>query len=288
MQITHIDAVRYDENPLPHRVGKIAFKYLLDGEPMTPDNFSMVLSRESASFFSPRHRHPWDQIRFCIEGSVPIAPRLAIDAGEVGYFPEGVHYGPQEGDQDRLVLVLQFGGASGQGYLGRDQVKAGHAELESQGTFEGGVFRRGANAEGRRNQDGYEAIWQQVMDRPVTYAAPRFKGPVVMQPENFAWGPQAGRQDIRRKPLGSFSERGAALEQLALEQGANLDLAPSPDRRLLFFTAGNGKGYSRHTAIRLDPGEPFEINAETATEILLITLPMIEARAAIPNNKGRP
>ena len=145
MQITHVDDVAYDENPLPHRVGKIAFKYLLDGEPLSADNFSLVLSRESASFFSPRHRHPWDQMRYCIEGSVPIAPRLSIDAGEVGYFPEGVHYGPQEGDRDRLVVVLQFGGASGQGYLSRHQVKAGHAALEFEGTFEGGVFLRRAS-----------------------------------------------------------------------------------------------------------------------------------------------
>ena len=75
MQITHIDEAAYDGNPLPHRAGKVEFRYLLDGDPMSPDNFGMVLSRESASFFSPRHRHPWDQIRYCVEGSVPIAPR---------------------------------------------------------------------------------------------------------------------------------------------------------------------------------------------------------------------
>lgn len=280
MQITHVDDVAYDENPLPHRVGKIAFKYLLDGEPLSPDNFSLVLSRESASFFSPRHRHPWDQVRYCIEGSVPIAPRLSIDAGEVGYFPEGVHYGPQEGDSDRLVVVLQFGGASGQGYLSRDQVKTGHAALESEGTFEGGVFRRAGATEGKRNQDGYEAIWQNVMERPVVYPAPRFKGPVVMQPQNFAWAPLAGQQGIRRKPLGTFSERGAALEKLAIDQAASHELTASADRRLIFITQGEGNGYLRHTAIRLDPGETLTLEAETDTELLLITLPTIEAKAA--------
>ncbi len=280
MQISHVDDLSYDENPLPHRVGQIAFKYLLDGEPMSPDNFSLVLSRESASFFSPRHRHPWDQVRFCIEGSVPIAPRLTIDAGEVGYFPEGVHYGPQEGDSDRLVLVLQFGGASGQGYLSRSQVKAGHGALEAEGTFEGGVFRRNGSGEGRRNQDGYEAIWQKVMGKPVAYPAPRFKGPVVMQPQNFAWSALAGQSSVRGKPLGSFSERGMALDQFAIDRGASETFSASPDRRLIFVTQGEGDGYRRYTAIRLDPGETFTFAAETDTELLVITLPMIAAKAA--------
>ena len=280
MQISHVDDLRYDENPLPHRVGEIAFKYLLDGEPMSPDNFSLVLSRESASFFSPRHRHPWDQVRFCIAGSVPIAPRLTIDAGEVGYFPEGVHYGPQEGDSDRLVLVLQFGGASGQGYLGRSQVKAGHRALQAEGTFEGGVFRRGGAGAGRRNQDGYEAIWQKVMGRPVAYPAPRFKAPVVMRPRNFAWSALAGRGGVRRKALGAFSERGVALDQFAVDPGAAHAFSGAPDRRLIFVIEGEGDGYRRHTAIRLDPGESFTFAAETGTELLVVTLPPVAAGPA--------
>ncbi len=282
MQISHADDLPYDDNPLPHRVGEIAFKYLLDGEPMSPDNFSLVLSRESASFFSPRHRHPWDQLRFCIAGSVPIAPRLTIDAGEVGYFPEGVHYGPQEGDSDRLVLVLvlQFGGASGQGYLSRSQVKAGHVALETEGAFEGGVFRRHGAVEGPRTQDGYEAIWQRVMGRPVAYPAPRFKAPVVMRPRNFAWSVLAGQSGVRGKALGTFSERGVALDQIAIDPGASYASAGTPERRLIFVIEGDGDGYRRHTAVRLDPAEGFTFAAETATELLVVTLPLIATRSA--------
>lgn len=279
MQIAHADELVYDESPLPHRSGRIAFKYLLEGEEATADNFSLVLSRESASFFSPRHRHPWDQIRYCIDGSVPIGPRLTIDAGEVGYFPEGVHYGPQEGDRDRLVLVLQFGGASGQGYLSRAEVKAGHAALAREGRFEGGVFRRAGSVDGRRNLDGYEAIWRQVTGRPVAWPAPRFKAPVVMRPENFHWKTAAADGSVRRKPLGSFSERGAALELVAIDAGAGHAFAPSSDRRLVFVAAGAGADYRRHTALRLDPGESFAFRAEVPTELLTIVLPTVAARA---------
>ena len=279
MQITHVDEAAYDGNPLPHRAGKVEFRYLLDGDSMSPDNFGMVLSRESASFFSPRHRHPWDQIRYCVEGSIPIAPRLSIDAGEIGYFPEGVHYGPQDGDSDRTVMVLQFGGASGQGYLSRKQVKAGAADLDTEGTFEKGVFRRGKEESGRRNQDGYEAIWQHVMGRPVVYPEPRFKGPVVMQPQNFAWAPLDGCPGVSHKPLGAFSERGVAVEFRAIDDGVAHHFDASPDRRLIFVTEGEGNPYRRHSAIRLDPGETLSLEAQTKTEILLITLPMIEAGA---------
>lgn len=278
MQIAHADELVYDEAPLPHRSGRIAFKYLLEGEEATADNFSLVLSREGASFFSPRHRHPWDQIRYCIEGSVPIGPRLTIDAGEVGYFPEGVHYGPQEGDRDRLVLVLQFGGASGQGYLSRAEVKAGHAALAREGRFESGVYRRAGAADGRRNLDGYEAIWRQVTGRPVVWPAPRFKAPVVMRPENFSWKKAAADGSVRRKPLGSFSERSAALELVAVDAGASHAFAPSPDRRLVFVVEGAGADYRRHTALRLDSGESFAVRAEDPTELLTIVLPEVEAR----------
>ena len=118
------------------------------------------------------------------------------------------------------------------------------------------------------------------MGKPVAYPAPRFKGPVVMQPQNFAWAPLDGASGVRRKPLGTFSERGMALDQIAIARGASYAMASSIDRRLIFMINGEGKDYRRHTAIRLDSGETFGFAAETDTELLLITLPLIEARAA--------
>ncbi len=204
-----------------------------------------------------------------------LAAEGPIDAGEVGYFPEGVHYGPQEGDSDRLVLVVQFGGASGQGYLGYDQVKVGQQELLSEGTFERGVFKRKPGSKGRKNQDGYEAVWQHVMGHPVTYSPPRFKGPVVMQPHNYTWVECEGAKGVRRKPLGSFSERNVGIEFQSIDEGVSLELVPSKDRRLIFFTSGKGVPYKRHTAMSLEPGEGFTLKALTPSELLLITLPVI-------------
>ena len=47
-----------------------------------------------------------------------------------------------------------------------------------------------------------------------------------------------------------------------------------------FVIEGEGKNYYRHTSIRLDSGETIDFAAKADTELLLITLPLIEARAA--------
>src|ERR1700741_2890524 len=113
MDIVQAGAMEWGENLAAHRQGTMAHKVLFEGEEGSPDNFVWVLAKEGGDYFSPRHRHAWDQVRLCLEGAVPIGPGLTVDAGEVAYFPEGVAYGPQEGGGDRIELLLQFGGASG-------------------------------------------------------------------------------------------------------------------------------------------------------------------------------
>lgn len=277
MKIVDVDALEWHNDALSHREGRIAFKYVMEGDEGTPDNFGLVLSDEGADFFSPRHRHPWDQIRFCVAGSVPIGPRLSIDAGEVGYFPEGVYYGPQDGDDDRKALVLQFGGASGQGYLSDAQIKRGRRELHEFGNFEGGVFKR-TDGDRPKNQDGYEAIWEQVTGNPVIYPKPRYKGPLIMQPDGFEWTELAA--GVRQKSLGRFSEREVGIGFVAIDAAAEYEFSRREgEERLLFVHVGRGQcadqGYGLHTTVRLEPNESIKFAAKEATEILAITLPRI-------------
>src|SRR5690606_24989235 len=120
---------------VPQRGGKMAHKRLFDGVEGSPDNYSFVLADESNEYVSPRHRHPWDQIRVCLAGAIPIGRTATVEAGEIAYFPEGVSYGPQQGGVDRLVLLLQFGGASHLGFLSFEQVSAARDELARSGSF---------------------------------------------------------------------------------------------------------------------------------------------------------
>lgn len=279
MKIVQAAGRKWLANQLRHRKGNILIKEMLEGEDGSPENYKFFLSRESADFYSPRHRHPWDQIRFCLEGSVPIGPRKTIDAGEIGYFPEGVPYGPQDGD-DRFVAILQFGGASGQGILSSDQVNRGFDALSGEGTFEGGVFRR-KSGPGKRNQDGYAAVWEKITGKAMINPPPRYKEPVVMNPAHFAWRPVAGAPGVRQRDLGSFSERATRIDFFALAPGARRSLPATPHLRLLYVVKGAGDcgkhPYRRHTSIELAPGEKVRFTPRTATELLAITIPSVAA-----------
>lgn len=279
MKIVQAAERKWLANQLRHRKGNILIKDMLEGEDGSPENYKFFLSKESADFYSPRHRHPWDQIRFCLEGSVPIGPRKTVDAGEIGYFPEGVAYGPQDGDE-RFVAILQFGGASGQGILSSEQVNRGFDELSGEGTFEGGVFRR-TSGPGKRNQDGYAAVWEKITGKEMINPPPRYKEPVVMNPKHFAWRPVPGAAGVSQREIGSFSERGTRIDFYHLTPDARRHLPDAPHLRLLYVVRGTGKcgshPYRRHTSIELAPGEAVRFTPKSATEILAITIPSVAA-----------
>ena len=183
MDVVHAAEMPWGESLVAQRAGgdAVAHKRLFEGEEGSPDNYMLVMSKEPRSFYSPRHRHPWDQIRICLEGRIPIAKGLFVEGGEIAYFPESAHYGPQEGGDDRIVVLLQFGGASGQGFIGPDRLKQARLELAQSGRFEGGVYVRDT-PQGRRNRDAYEAIWEYVKGSPPVYVEPAYKSPIVMRP----------------------------------------------------------------------------------------------------------
>jgi hypothetical protein len=279
MKVVHAGEMDWGANLASHRHGDMAHKLLFEGEEGSPDNHLLVLAREGSTYYSPRHRHAWDQVRFCLEGSVPLAKGLRLDAGEVAYFPEAVPYGPHEGGPDRIVLLLQFGGASGLGYLSARQIRSGIAALEREGAFEGGVFRR-TGGEGPKNQDAYEAIWRQVTGAPIAYPEPRYKAPIVMRAEAFSWRdcPQKG---VRRRFLGVFPERGLMLEFVRLAPDSvwgSADLAGEV-RRFVFVREGEGRcdaeSYRAHTAIRLEAGENELFTAASPTEVFVIHAAML-------------
>ncbi len=92
--------------------------------------------------------------------------------------------------------------------------------------------------EGRKTQDGYEAIWERVFGKPISYPPPRYKTPIVMRPENFPWHERQGAPGIRRKLLGTFPERDLGLEILSMEAPFTLEAGPA--RCLLFAYRGKG------------------------------------------------
>jgi len=167
MRIVHGDQVAETIRIHQHRQGMFRHRTLAAGEPGTAGNFILEMVRTTDDFFSPRHMHNFDQFRYQLEGEFDFDRNGKMTPGTIGYFPEGTPYGPQSSSVSALTLVLQFGGASGSGYISPEQIEAGTAELKKQGTFEKGVFRRSEGGQGRRNVDGYQAVWEHVNKRPM-------------------------------------------------------------------------------------------------------------------------
>ena len=150
------------QNWLEHRAGQFQYKILAEGEAGDPGNYRMGIGEIGDDFFSPRHRHNFEQLRYQLEGVMDFGRNGKLKPGMVGYFPEGVAYGPQtqKGNACVATLTLQFGGASGSGYLSKAEVKAGTTELLRYGQFVNGVYKRRPDVPGKRNMDSYQAIWK--------------------------------------------------------------------------------------------------------------------------------
>jgi len=269
------DPTRIDWTTLSgHRAGRIEFKRLLQGTPGRPDNFELSLVRTFPDYATPRHRHNFDQIRCGLSGAMNYAPRKDVVAGSVAYFPEGTFYGPQRMTGESLVLLLQLGGASGQGFMRYEELQAGHAALAAHGTFSGGIYR---GPDGR-TRDGYEAVWEHVHRQPVAYPPPRFDEPILMWPEHWPWVPSREEPGVATKLLGIFAERGLDLRAVRLEPGAVHEPPPGAGARLLLVVAGtvrcDREEIGLHGAACQAAGEQVRVNATAAAELLEVGLPV--------------
>ena len=279
MKLVHGGRMEFQGGQEKHRGGGLATKLLLAGEEGTSENFRLTLGRDRGGHQNPRHHHNFDQIRMSLQGSLSISDGKDLTEGQIGYFPEGTWYGPQApATAERITLVLQFGGASGQGFISTRQMQHGYEELARIGEFKSGVFHRKDSA-GRKNQDGFEAIWEHVSGRELVYPPARYDEPILMNPANFAWMPDRAAAGVARKVLGSFTERGTALALWRLDAGARLARGEDGTRLLLFALAGAGEAageaWEKHAAFQIEPGERAVIAATAPAELLEIALPML-------------
>ncbi|UKZ80872.1 hypothetical protein TrVFT333_008637 [Trichoderma virens FT-333] len=283
MEIVHGKAMAYSDLSLKHRNKGLAFKYLFIGQEGTPENYLFALVR-SIGFFSPRHRHNFDQFRYAYKGDISISPDKYATEGELAYHPEGVYYGPQQdSDGERVVLILQFGGTSGQGFLSYRQLEEGQKELAQLGHFEGGKFYRTGRQEDDPPQDGYEALWEKFNDRCLTYPPGRYKDPVIMSPVNYTWQPADKLANIDgmvfKKTLGVFTERETRAEMIQIKKSGRFPVTSTNAMQLFFVLSGageaDGQPWEEESAIRVSPGKGVVLSVHQDTEILLFILPML-------------
>lgn len=277
MQLTRADELEWTPLTALRDSGKDA-KHLLIGEEGAPDNYRLVMIREEGvKSTTPRHKHTFDQLRFVLSGRANYGPKRFINAGEIAYFPEGVFYGPEESDGDRLGLTWQFGGAGGLGMISNRQAQKATAALQQTGTFERGIYYPAATG-GRRAQDGYEAMWEHVNGRRITYPKPRYDEPILMRPDNFVWQEQPGQPGIEAKLLGVFTERRIEVAMLRVAAGSHAMLGPREGAQTVYTIAGtgtvDGAALAPQTAFELKAGVAAQVVATTDIDLIVVGLPI--------------
>jgi hypothetical protein len=280
-EIIHGSELEYKALGFKHRVGEPEFKYLFRGKDGTPDNYMLALGRQK-KFYSPVHKHNFDQFRFAYQGDFSIAEDVTIQEGELCYHPEGVKYGPQvdeEDGTDHILLILQFGGTSGQGYLSYNQLLSVQSDLKNHGKFEGGKFHP---ASGGEPKDGFEATWEHYNKRKLEYPQPRYTRPVLMKPENFSWREVKGLEStgvVYKKHLGTFTERAVMAQLVKAEQGGTLAINPVDGFQLMFIYKGegevNGEKLVKESAFRLGPGQEASLSSNSSLEGLHLVIPAL-------------
>jgi len=157
-------------------------------------------------------------------------------------------------------------------------MREGYEALAPLGEFKGGVYRRHSGA-GPKNRDAFEAVWEHVSGRELTYPPPRYDMPILMNPQNFAWVPDRDAAGVSRKLLGSFTERGTRIELRRLAADAASSFGEPRARILVFALSGagqsGGEAWETHSAWQIEPGETAHIAASAPAELLAIVLPML-------------
>ena len=286
MKIMHLEDAPLVRG-LEHRGGTFHSRTMAEGTPGTPGNFKFSLSWLGTDYSGPRHRHNFDQYRFMIEGESDYGQDGPLKAGMLGYYPEGVPYGPQVNKTDIFCAVLQFGGASGSGYLLPREVKAGMEELKKFGEFKDGIFHRNDDVAGRRNSDAYQAIWEHMHGREMVYPKGRYDAPIYADSKNYGWAPVKGAKGVSEKLFGVWTERRTEAGLLRLDAGASYTVG-GRGVYLVMSGAGQceGQPLQKYTAVFLETGEPATLRAGESMELLHYGLPDLSDMDAAVHTSG--
>ncbi len=260
------------------RTGKLVQKFLLTGQDGAPNNYLLNVGLTgSGGWGTPRHRHNFDQIRYVLRGKYPVSPHKMMGEGSVAYFPESVHYGPQDRPEGLEMMVIQFGGASGAGFLSTPEREAANARLEAKGSFKDGIFTWVDDKGQKHNMDGSAACFEEATGQKLTFAPARYDDVVMMEPAACDWVP-AGLNGVFTKTLGIFTERGTGISMMKLDAGATWNTGTRSQIEVLFMSTGsitvNGATYGDKTGIELLPADaPVDIQAGAESIFLVVTLP---------------
>lgn len=268
------------------RTGRIITKEL--PVPIGIPNLDMdfELATFTTGYFTPRHRHTFDQVRYILSGTFQ-SEVGDLKTDECGYYPEGVPYGPQKQDNDVTVLILQFPGPSNIPYIRHSELANARKRLiEQGGTFETGVYTI-INSDGKKtNKDAHAACFEAVTGKKMEFPEGRFAQPIFMRPQAQNWVTDRHLQGVAHKCLGTFGEWRTGVSMTRLESGAHLPARVAEDAEIIFVLDGsinyNGKswvgGRSREcgTHLYIPHGSAVnKVTTDAGATLFRINLPMM-------------
>ena len=245
-------------------------------------NIEFTVAKVGDGYFTPRHRHNFDQIRYVLSGDLNIGKR-DLKQGECGYFSEGVYYGPQAQQGVAEVLTLQLPGASGTHFMTYDELNETHQMLKLRGAdFKRGIYTGKTNTGQTEQKDGYEALWEAHEEQELIYPQPRYEDVVIMQPSAYRWIAAPAQPGVETKHLGVFTELQTGMGFLRLNSGSRLTGYQPAAPHIYYLLSGavvhNGQTYPTGSAFFLPAKQPngdFQPTGPTAAEFFTINLPMI-------------
>ena len=147
-------------------------------------------------------------------------------------------------------------------------------ELKAFGEFKDGVFHRHEGVPGKRSMDAYQAIWEHVHGRPMTYPKGRYDAPIMMDAASYNWAPIRGAPGVSEKLFGVFTERRTQARLLRLVAGARY---PVEGRGVYLVLSGAGEAdgapLRKLTTVFLETDETATLRASETTELLHYGLP---------------
>ena len=254
------------------REGRFIEKTFLKGTAGTPDNFKFYLVQQFGDFYSPRHRHNFEQVRLQLEGTTSYDKDGIMTPGVLGYFPEGTVYGPTTiKSHNSLIVILQAGGPSRSGYPSAAERETANRELRKLGQFRNGAYFPKPGGR-RKKQDAFEACWEFINNRKLEYPEPRFQRPVFMNTQCFDWRPVPEARGVCQKQLGAF-DLGFGLRHLRIDAGVDFT---ANGRIILYVLDGNGaaggKSLSKGDVVYADVMDTANIKAVTTVTLFVISM----------------
>ena len=194
--------------------------------------------RKQDNYYSPPHRHTFDQLRFVIEGKTKYGP-MRLGTGDFAYFPEGVFYGPTESlSEDLASCTIQTQGPSWGCFPTDAECAVAGERLKGRGEMDRATGQF-IWADGRK-QDSFEALLEEVQGGPVQYPPARYRVPVQFHTENFPWIESQQHPGVMVKSLARFNAGGPDIEMLRIAAGATLAGGRAEVHRMWVVFAGKG------------------------------------------------